>query len=354
MNRIGSVSNTSLKERFNMRLGINYRTFIGAVILAAFLLFPLFFGSYFMHLLITILLLCYMGACWNIIGGYGGQIMLCQGVFYAIGAYTSSLLLVRLGLTPWIGMIAGAVIAAIFGFLLGFLFFKYELKTHYFAVGTLAVGAVVRVVLSNWDFVESTKGIIIPIREDTLYYFQFSTKTMYYYIILALVVMVVLVTYYVNGSKLGIYLNAIRENEDAADSLGINKRKYKTIAIVLASFFTALAGSFTAQYLLYIHPEQYVDLNLSIEALCAATVGGRATVFGPILGGFIFGSAAEAARVYVGAKYAGSHLIVNGIIIIIIIVYLPRGLQPVLGRFAEYVSTRITERKGMGGGNVAA
>jgi branched-chain amino acid transport system permease protein len=295
-----------------------------------------------------------MGACWNIIGGYGGQILLCQGVFYAIGAYTSSLLLVRLGLTPWIGMIGGAVIAAIFGFWLGFLFFKYELKTHYFAVGTLAVGAVVRVVLSNWDFVESTKGIIIPIREDTLYYFQFSTKTMYYYIILALVVMIVLVTYYVNRSKLGIYLNAIRENEDAADSLGINKRKYKTIAIVLTSFFTALAGSFTAQYLLYIHPEQYVDLNLSIEALCAAIVGGRATVFGPILGGIIFGSAAEAARVYVGAKYVGSHLIVNGIIIIIIIVYLPRGIQPVLGRFAEYVSTRMTERKGVGGGNVAA
>lgn len=330
-----------------MRLKVEYRIFMVGLLIIAFSLFPLFLSSYFVHLLISILLLCYMAACWNIIGGYGGQILLCQGVFFAIGAYTSSLLLVKTGLMPWIGMFVGAVISAIFGFLLGFIFFKYELKSHYFAVGTLAVGALVRVLFSNWDFVESTKGIILPISGDSLYYFQSTTKAMYYYILLAFVIIIILVTYYVNGTKIGIYLNAIRGNEMAADSLGINRRKYKTIAMIITSFFTALAGTFTAQYFLYVHPEQYVSLNLSIEALCAAIVGGRATIFGPILGGFIFGAAAEAARVYIGATYKGSHLIVNGVIIMAIIIYLPRGIQPILVRFIEYLLTGANGKKGV-------
>lgn len=330
-----------------MRLKMDYRIFMGALLLITFLLLPLFLTSYFVHLLISILLLCYMAACWNIIGGYGGQILLCQGVFFAIGAYTSSLLLVKVGLMPWIGMFAGAVISSFFGFLLGFIFFKYEIKTHYFAVGTLAVGAVARVLFSNWDFVESTKGIILPISGDSLYYFQFTTKTMYYYVILAFVIIITLVTYYVNKTKLGIYLNAIRGNEIAADSLGINRRKYKTIAIMITGFFTALAGTFTAQYFLYVHPEQYFNLNLSIEALCASIVGGRATVLGPIFGGFIFGAAAEAARVYIGATYQGSHLILNGVIIMVIIVYLPRGIQPILVKLMEYILTRSNGKKGV-------
>jgi branched-chain amino acid transport system permease protein len=287
-----------------------------------------------------------MGACWNIIGGYGGQILLCQGVFFAIGAYTSSLLLVKVGLTPWAGMIIGAIISAIIGFLLGFFCFKYELRTHYFAVGTLAVGAVVRVLFSNWDFVESTKGIIIPIREDSLYYFQFGGKIAYYYIILLFTAMIILVTDQINRRKLGIYLSAVREDEMAADSLGINRTYYKTIACLLSAFFTSFAGSFTAQYFLYVHPEQYLNLNLSIEALCAAVVGGKGTVFGPVLGGFIFGALAESARVYVGATYVGSHLIANGIALIIIIIYLPRGLQPILAQVMDYFSKRIGEEKG--------
>ncbi len=314
-----------------------YGWVFGVIILGILLLFPFFLSSYAVHLLITILSLCYMAACWNIVGGYGGQVLLCQGVFFAIGAYTSSLLLVRLDVMPWMGMLAGAGISALFGLLLGFLFFKYELKSHYFAVGTLALGAAIRVIFSNWDFVESTKGIIIPIKDDSLYYFQFASKESYYYILLGLLILIVLVTYWVNGSKLGIYLKAIRENEAAADSLGINRRKFKTIAMVITSFFTALAGTFTAQYMLYVHPEQYVNLNLSIESLCACLVGGSASVFGPILGGIIFGTAAEAARVYIGATYKGSHLIVNGIILMLMIIYLPRGLKPVLEKISGYL-----------------
>lgn len=308
----------------------SYCWMFAAIGLGILLVFPHLLSSYTVHLLITILSLSYMAACWNIVGGYGGQVLLCQGVFFAIGAYTSSLLLVRLDVMPWLGMLAGAVLAAIFGFLLGFLFFKYELKSHYFAVGTLALGAAVRVLFSNWDFVESTKGIILPIKEDSFYDFQFSGKANYYYIMLGLLVVIVLLTHYLNRSKLGIYLKAIRENEEAADSLGINRRKYKTIAMVIMGFFTALAGTFTAQYMLYVHPEQFVNLNLSIEALCACLVGGSATVFGPVLGGVIFGAAAEAARVYIGATYKGSHLIVNGIILMVMIIYMPRGIRPIL------------------------
>ncbi len=320
-----------------MNANRTYGWMVAAGVFALLLLLPYLLGSYAVHLLITILLLCYMAACWNIVGGYGGQVLLCQGVFFAIGAYTSSLLLVRLDVMPWVGMLAGAVLAGLFGLLLGFLFFKYELKSHYFAVGTLALGAMIRVLFSNWDFVESTKGIILPIKNDSLYDFQFSGKEGYYYIILGLLVLIVLVTHYVNGSKLGIYLKAIRENEAAADSLGINRRKFKTLAMMITSFFTALAGTFTAQYMLYVHPEQFVNLNLSIESLCACLVGGNATVFGPVLGGIIFGAAAEAARVYIGATYKGSHLIVNGIILMAMIIYLPRGIRPVLWRLSGYL-----------------
>lgn len=321
-----------------MRPKMNLDTIIGSLALVAFLILPLILDPYFVQVFVLILLLCYLSLCWNIVGGYCGQIMLCQGVFFAIGAYTSSMLLIKFGLTPWIGMLVGGIISAIVGFLLGFVFFKYELKSHYFALGTLAVNEVVHVIFVNWDFVESTKGMIIPIREDSLYYFQFGSKVPYYYILLIFIGMVLIIHGYISRSKLGTYFNTIRENEMAADSIGVDIRRYKTIAFVITSFFTSFAGTFYAQYDLYVHPDQAVNLNMSIDSLCAAVLGGRGTVFGPVLGGFIFGSAAEAARVFIGSAYAGSHLIINAIIVGIIVIYLPRGLQPILGRVTESFS----------------
>ena len=304
---------------------------LGAVALAALLFAPPLLPPYFLEILISVMLFGYLGAAWNILGGYAGQFSFGHAAFFGIGAYTSTLLFLRLGVTPWLGMLVGGVLAAAFGLAAGYLSFRYGLRGPYFALVTLAFAEMLRVVAVNTKAVGSSLGLVIPSREAAPWDFMFGGKLSYYYVILAMALAALWVTRRVERSKLGYALQAIRENEEAAEAAGVDALGMKLRAMAISSFMTALGGTFYAQYFAYIDPAITFGPSVSIQGLLQAIVGGAGTVLGPVLGAFVLTPVSELARAAMRGR-AGVDVMVYGAILILVISFLPHGLMGWLRR----------------------
>ncbi len=267
----------------------------------------------------------YLGSAWNILGGYAGQFSFGHAAYFGIGAYTSTLLFLRLGVTPWLGMVAGGVLAAAFGLFAGYLSFRYGLRGPYFSLVTLAFAEMLRVVAVNTKAVGSSLGLVIPNREAAPADFVFSGKLPYYYVILAMALGALWVTRRIERSKLGYSLLAIRENEEAAEAAGVDALGMKLRAMAISSFLTALGGTFYAQYFAYIDPSITFGPSVSIQGLLQAIVGGAGTVFGPVLGSFVLTPISELSRAMIRGR-AGVDVMVYGLVLILVISFLPHGL----------------------------
>src|SRR5436190_2144925 len=254
----------------------------------------------------------YLGAAWNILGGYAGQFSFGHAAYFGIGAYTSTLLFLRLGVTPWLGMLAGGVLAAVFGLFAGYLSFRYGLRGPYFSLVTLAFAEMLRVVAVNTKAVGSSLGLVIPNREAAPANFIFSGKLPYYYVILAMALGAVWITRLVARSKLGYSLLAIRENEDAAEAAGVDALGMKLRAMAISSFLTALGGTFYAQYFAYIDPTITFGPSVSIQGLLQAIVGGAGTVLGPLIGAFVLTPVSELSRAAIRGR-AGVDVMLYGL-----------------------------------------
>jgi len=307
---------------------------LGGVILAlALLAFPQVFKKPFpQRMMILIFMYALLGEAWNILGGYAGQVSLGHAVFFGLGAYTSTTLLMKLGLTPWLGMVAGIFIAVVVSIIIGYPCFR--LAGHYFAIATIALGEIVAIVFLNWKFVGGAIGLFLPLLDESLLNFEFhSSKAPYYYIILAMLVVTVLVTYKMEKSRLGFYFRAIKNDPDAARSLGIDLTKYKLIAMIISAALTAMAGTFYAQYVLFIDPHAVLPLMLSIQMCLIPVLGGTGTIAGPIIGSCILIPMAEYTRVYLAGKVSGLHLFLYGLLIIVFAVFQPSGLMGLVQRY---------------------
>jgi len=293
----------------------------------ALLAYPFIFKLPFpQHLMIKIFLFATLAQAWNILGGYCGQISLGHAVYFGIGAYTSTLLLIKLSLSPWMGMLTGGVLAVVVSQIIGYPCFR--LVGHYFAIATIAVGEIVQTAIINWQWAGGAVGLYVPLLEESLANFQFhSSKVPYYYISLAMTVAVTLTAWCVERSKLGYYFRAIKDDPDAAKSLGINITRYKLIAIAISGFFTAIVGAFYAQYILYIDPESVLPLMLSILICLTAVLGGVGTIWGPIIGALILIPLSEFTRIYFGGRATAIDLVIYGALIVIIAVLQPAGLM---------------------------
>lgn len=296
------------------------------------LLFPVAVtGPYRRDVMIRIFLYGLLAQAWNLLGGYCGQISLGNAVFFGIGAYTSSVLLIRWDLSPWLGMLAGTLAAVLVSQVIGFPCFR--LRGHYFAIATIAIGEIVQTLVINWDAVGGARGLQLPIKPETFVNFQFHrAKWPYYYIALGLFAAVLAVTAWVERSRLGYYFRAIREDPDAAQSLGVPLTRYKLVAIALSAAFTALGGAFYAQYVLFIDPESVFPLSLSILVCLVAVLGGVGTLWGPLLGAVILIPLSEATRVYFGGTGKAVDLMIYGGLIVLVSVFQPAGLMGLLGR----------------------
>ena len=287
---------------------------------------PPFLPKYFLEILISVMFWAYLGSAWNILGGYGGQFSFGHAAFFGIGAYTSTLLLLRVGVSPWVGMLIGGGLAALFGLIVGFLSFRYGLRGPYFSLVTLAFAEMLRVLAVNWQAVASSLGLVLPSRGSAPAMFLFESKLGYYYVILAMVLGVLAMTWGIARSRLGYALVAVRENEDAAEAAGLDTLGVKLSGMIVSSFLTALGGTFYAQYWAYIDPSLTLGVSVSIEGLLRAIVGGAGTVWGPLLGSFVLTPISELTRAVLRGR-AGADVMLYGLVLILVISFLPQGLM---------------------------
>jgi len=307
----------------------------GVVLAVALLVFPLVFKKPFpQRMMILIFMYALLGEAWNILGGYAGQISLGHAVFFGLGAYTSTMLLMKLGLTPWLGMIAGMFVAMIVSIIIGYPCFR--LAGHYFVIATIALGEIVAIVFLNWKFVGGAIGLFLPLLDESLLNFEFhSSKAPYYYIILAMLAVTIFIVYKIERSRLGLYFRAIKNDPDAAKSLGIDLTKYKLIAMIISAALTAMAGTFYAQYVLFIDPHTVLPLMLSVQMCLIPVLGGTGTIAGPLIGSAILIPMAEYTRVQLAGKVSGLHLLIYGFLIMVIAVFQPAGLMGLVERYRK-------------------
>ena len=300
--------------------------FLSSTVLLLFCL-PLFdINSFYLHLFIMIFMHSVMAQSWNVIAGFSGQISLGHGLFFGIGAYATSFLFTEYGITPWIGIVFGMFVSGIIAILIGIPMLR--LHGHYFAIATLLIAIGFSLVFRRWDLVGAASGLWIPILPaDSWIALQFnSSKVPYYYIFLVFFLTTFLLSWMLSRSKLGYRLRAVRDDPQAASSLGINVSHYKIIAYVISAMMMAPMGSLFAQYILVIDPATVFNIEISIMVLLITVLGGTGNIWGPLLGTVILIPISEYTRIYLGGTGGAVDLILYGLILMLICVFRPNGL----------------------------
>ncbi|WP_109511670.1 ABC transporter permease subunit [Pseudomonas ovata] len=309
------------------------RVYVSAIILALLLAIPLGVGSPFVyHLFILICSYAALASAWNIVGGFAGQLSLGHAVFYGVGAYTTTLLMINFGLSPWLGMFIGAALSCVVAVVISWPCFR--LRGPFFALATIAVLEVVRLVAINQhDITGGAAGIGVPLQLG-IEWMLFRPRWPYLLIAFGFLIVTLAVSWKIKTSRLGYYLIAVREREDAAHAVGVNSVKVKLIAVILSAFLTSLVGSFHAMYLTFIEPGSVFSLDLSIQIAMFALIGGLGTVSGPLIGTILVLPLAELARGWLGDMGSGVHGLVYGIVLVVVVLTIPQGL---VGRFGGRV-----------------
>ncbi|HSB71664.1 MAG TPA: branched-chain amino acid ABC transporter ATP-binding protein/permease [Candidatus Methylomirabilis sp.] len=301
---------------------------VGLFLLAAAGLGPLL-SEHLITVAITTLFMILLSVAWNLALGYGGQFSLGHSVFLGVGAYTSTVLYTKLGLTPWIGMVASGLLASAVAVLLSLVAFRYEVRGVYFALLTLASAEVFRGLASSWDFINGPVGILLTMKAAPGE-FLFLDRLPYYYAILSLVGLGLAITAVLERSRFGYALMALREDELAAETTGVDTYRSKVAVMGLSAFLTGLGGCFYAQFYLYISPEIGFAFEHQLNMLMGTMIGGAGTLWGPVVGTTIFSSLSELMRSLpfqsTRAVATASKMVYAGLLMLIII-YLPGGIM---------------------------
>lgn len=279
---------------------------------------------FYLNLLFLVLLYGGLASAWNLLGGYAGQFSLGHTAFFGIGAYCSTLLYTMAGISPWLGALGGMVISMALAFLISYPVFR--LRGVFFAMATIAVGETVRIVLLWYrGIADIPYGISIDYKPG-FSRMIFAEPRSYALVAGIFLLIVVSVCYVLSRSRIGYYLQALRDNEEAAQAIGIDLRRYKLIAFLISAAFTSLGGTLMAQYVLYIEPSTVFSTTISIDVALMSILGGIGTLWGPLLGAAIAMPLQEFLRDWLGAAGAGAHLVAYGALLILIVMLLPQGV----------------------------
>ena len=284
-----------------------------------------------LNFLVIALITALAGQGWNVLGGYGGQYSFGHAAFFGTGGYVTAVLQVHYGVNAWVAFGLGIGGGALIGAVVGGLTFRSGLRGAYFALVTLAFAEVLRISASVAPITGAGVGTLVKLdlRPVAL---QFQSRAVFYWMILALVTIALIVTRLIERSRFGVWLIAVRENEDAARALGVNTTAVKLAAMVISGAITAAAGCFYVQYFLFIDSGLAYGTWISIEALLTPIIGGVGTVFGPLLGALVVRGLGEGAQIVTGGEAPGLDLVVYGCVLVLIIWLAPRGL---IGAFAQ-------------------
>jgi branched-chain amino acid transport system permease protein len=288
--------------------------------------------AYFLDSLVLILLWGALSAAWNVAGGYAGQVSIGHASFFGIGAYSAALMVTRFGRGPWLGMLVGVVLSIGAGFIIGFL--SNRLKGPYFALSTIAFSQVLLIGVSRWrGFTSGGEGIPVPYRPG------FATLGLghvgWVYMALAMALVCFAVQVYLERSRVGYQLAGVREDEDAAEALGIATRRLKVAAITLSAALTSIGGSLWAQYVGFVDPTYVFSVDLSVRFALNTIIGGMGTALGPFLGSILITSLETYLRATfsgVKAGFTGIYLIIYGTALILVVRFVPEGLAGIATR----------------------
>lgn len=305
---------------------------IAACCAVAAALVPLFVKDvYVQNIMVLTLMYAALSQSWNILSGYCGQISLGHALYFGLGAYTTAILFTKFGVLPWFGMIAGGAISAVIAMALGYPCFR--LRGHYFVIATIVIAEIALLLFQNWNWAGAALGIDIPVHGDSWLLFQFRrSKLPYFYFALVLACVAWLMTWWLENSKWGFWWRAVKDNPDAAESLGVVVFDSKMGAAAVSAFLTAVGGSFYAMFVSYIDPESVMGFQFSLLMALPAVVGGIGTLWGPVLGAIILIPLTELTRSFIGGSGRGIDLIVYGTLIVLISLARPEGL---IGLFAR-------------------
>jgi branched-chain amino acid transport system permease protein len=283
--------------------------------------------GFFLDSLILILMWGAVSGAWNVAGGYAGQVSLGHSAFFGIGAYSAALMATRLHASPWLGMLAGAVVATAAGLVIGYL--SNRLKGPYFALATIAFSQVLLIVASRWRaFTAGSEGVPVPFRPG-FWTLGFASKVSWVYLVLCLALAIYLVQVYLERSRIGYQLAGVREDEDAAQALGIPSRRLKVRAIAASAALTSVCGTLWAQYVGFVDPFYVFSVDLSVRFALNAIIGGVGTAMGPFVGSLLITSLETSLRAVfsdIRGGLVGIYLIIYGCLLIVVVRLIPQGL----------------------------
>jgi branched-chain amino acid transport system permease protein len=328
--------------------------------LGGLLIIPRYVDSpYALHMMILLFMSVMMGQSWNILGGYAGQHSVGHAAYFGVGAYTTMMLMHTKQIAPWYGVWAGIALVIVVALIIGSICFR--LRGPYFVLASIAVAEILRLSAINLTtLTNGAEGILATeLPAFTIggaLITDFATKVPFYYIGLFLVALTIAVTYLVQHSKLGYFFQAIREDQDAAHSLGISISLYKNIALVISAVLTSLAGSFYGIYVGFVDPPTVLGLDVSVQIMLICIIGGMGTLWGPVLGSLVLVPLSEALRsnmitealvkiglvnaeskigIFLKENLSHAHVLLYGILVVVVILFMPDGLMGFIKKLAK-------------------
>ena len=295
----------------------------GAIAALGFIALPFLIEGYWIRVITSIFMYAIITAALNIIAGYAGYAAFGNIVFFGVGAYTTAMLMLRVGFYWWTGALIGGLLAAIYAILLGIPILR--LRGHYFAIATLGINRATEQIALDWgSFTGGGKGITLPLPKMEIQNFY----AMIYFIMLGLLLVTILVNYVISRSRLGYALRAIRDNEDAAEASGIFAPRCKIVAWAISAFITGVTGGVFAYWFSFIEPATVFDIMIAVKAFVMMMLGGAGTVLGPVIGAFLI----EVISETVWGQFLTLHMLILGIIMVGVVILIPRGMLSLFGR----------------------